>query len=339
MLEIANLKDILKNDFDFIQYFDKNFVYIDGLLCKKLNKMKKHISLVGITLFVGIMFATAQITPTITSKPPFKVRTAKKPALSPIKSPAIYPSKNIVSKNVVYEYIDTTFPNSENHFPLNGNAGIGTRIPQAPLEIKKGVGNVKNKNILLQLSNIWADAGQNEPTMMFSNGDLSDPKSTSYWTVGARVSGDNVLKTPQTFKVCFKAPGADNDQEFFSINSYQGKVKIGNVNELVDGYKLFVEEGIMSEKVKVAVKNSDDWYDNVFKSSYKRMTINQLDEFIKQNKHLPDVPTTEAVMKEGIDLGKMNGILLKKLEELTLDVIDLKKELDATKKELEKMKK
>ncbi len=301
--------------------------------------MKKHISIVSITLFLGISVANAQITPTITSKPPFKVRTAKKPSLSPIKSPAIYPSKNIVSKNVVYEYIDTTFPKSENHFPLNGNAGIGTPAPQAPLEIKKSAGNVKNKNILLQLSNVWADAGQNEPTMMFSNGDLSDPKSTSYWTVGARVSGDNVLKTPQTFKVCFKAPGADYDQEFFSINSYQGKVKIGNVNELVDGYKLFVEEGILSEKVKVAVKNSDDWYDNVFKPSYKRMTINQLDEFIKQNKHLPDVPTTETVMKEGIDLGKMNGILLKKLEELTLDVIDLKKELDATKKELEKMKK
>ena len=318
---------------------NRNFVYIDRLSCKIIIIMKKHISLLSVTLFLGFAVANAQITPTITSKAPFKVRTAKKPALTAVKSPAIYPSKNIVSKNVVYEYIDTTFPNSENHFPLNGNAGIGTRIPQAPLEIKKGIGNVKNKNILLQLSNVWADAGQNEPSMMFSNGDLSDPKSTSYWTVGARVSGDNVLKTPQTFKVCFKAPGADNDQEFFSINSYQGKVKIGNVNELVDGYKLFVEEGILSEKVKVAVKNSDDWYDNVFKPSYKRMTISELDNFIKQNRHLPDVPTTETVMKEGIDLGKMNGILLKKLEELTLDVIDLKKELDATKKELEKLKK
>jgi len=318
----------------------KNFVYIDRLSDKKKKlKMKKQISIFGMTLFLGIVVANAQITPTITVKTPFKVRTAKKPALTVGKSPAVLPSKNIVKENVVYEYIDTTFPNSENHFPLNGNAGIGTRIPQAPLEIKKGVGNVKNKNILLQLSNVWADGGQNEPTMMFSNGDLSDPKSTSYWTVGARVSGDNVLKTPQTFKVCFKAPGADNDQEFFSINSYQGKVKIGNVNELVDGYKLFVEEGILSEKVKVAVKNSDDWYDNVFKPSYKRMTINELDDFIKQNRHLPDVPTTETVMKDGIDLGKMNGILLKKLEELTLDVIDLKKELDTTKKELEKLKK
>ena len=67
--------------------------------------------------------------------------------------------------------------------------------------------------------------------------------------------------------------------------------------------------------------------------------MNDLDNYIKQHRHLPDVPTTEAVMKDGLDLGKMNGILLKKIEELTLDVLDLKKELDATKKQLEDLKK
>ncbi len=95
-----------------------------------------------------------------------------------------------------------------------------------------------------------------------------------------------------------------------------------------------VRDHALVAKVKVAVKNSDDWYDNVFNDSYKRMTLADLDNYIKQNRHLLDVPTTATVMKEGIDLGKMNGILLKKLEELTLDVIDLKKELDATKKQL-----
>ncbi len=306
--------------------------------------MNRNSFLLLISTAFSIGIVNAQLTPPIKPAAKYKVWTAKKPA--PIKkvskwvapSSAIYPKNNMVERQVVYQYIDTTFPNSENQFPVNGNAGIGTKAPLAPLEIKKGVGNVSHKNILLQLSNIWAESGQNEPTILFSNGDL-DTKNTSYWTVGARVSGDNTQKTPQTFKVCFKAPGEDHDQEYFSINAYQGKVKIGNVNELVDGYKLFVEEGIMSEKVKVAVKNSSDWYDNVFKDSYKRMSMEELDNYIKQNRHLPDVPTTETVMKEGIDLGKMNGILLKKLEELTLDVLDLKKELDATKKQLEELKK
>ncbi len=298
--------------------------------------MTRKLFLLPIALLAtcSINTAFAQIKQTTT----FKVRTAKKPTTattkSTTKSPAIYPIKEPSSKNVVYQYRDTTFPNSENQFPLTGNVGIGTKKPQAPIEIKKNAGDTRKKNVLLQLSNSWSPNGQNEPSIMFSNGDDSDPANVSYWTVGARVSGDKTLNTPQSFKVCFKQPGVDVDQEYFSINSYQGKVKIGNVNDLLDGYKLFVAEGILTEKVKVAVAGSEDWYDNVFETSYKRMTLQDLDSFIKKYKHLPDVPTTETVLKDGIDLGKMNGLLLKKIEELTLYVIDIKKELDQTKEEI-----
>jgi hypothetical protein len=273
----------------------------------------------------------------------YPVRTAKKPSTSSKSrgsstySPAITPVTTAPEKNVVYQYIDTTFPNSDNQFPVTGFAGIGTKKPQAPLEIRKNAGDTRRKNILLQLSNNWSPNGQNEPSIMFSNGD-EDKLNNSYWTVGARVSGDNTLNTPQTFKVCFKRPGVDVEQEFFSINSYEGRVKIGNVNDLVDGYKLYVEQGILTEKVKVAVANSEDWYDHVFEPSYKKMELKDVESFIKKYKHLPDIPTTEQVMKDGLDLGKMNGLLLKKVEELTLYMIDLKKELDDTKKEVATLK-
>ena len=93
----------------------------------------------------------------------------------------------------------------QNVFPEAGFVGIGILNPGAPLEIKKAAGNTRNKNILLKLSNEWASGGQNEPSIMFSNGDVSNPKNLSYWTIGARVSGDEVLKTPQTFKIIHKA--------------------------------------------------------------------------------------------------------------------------------------
>ncbi|CAF3773500.1 unnamed protein product, partial [Rotaria sp. Silwood1] len=128
-------------------------------------------------------------------------------------------------------------------------------------------------------------------------------------------------------------------KEFFSIDSYQGRVKIGSCNTNVDGYKLYVEEGILTEKVKVAVKDSEDWFDNVFEPDYKIMPIKDLEIYINKNKHLPEIPTTSDVLTNGVDLGKMNGLLLKKVEELTLCMIDLKKELDATKKEIEALKK
>lgn len=225
----------------------------------------------------------------------------------------------------------------ENVFPSSGFAGIGTQTPGASLEIKRGAGNVRNKNILLKLSNEWASSGQNEPSIMFSNGNVTDPKNVSYWTIGARVSGDNTLKTPQTFKISFKSPTDAVEKEFFSVDSYEGRVKIGDVQTQYDGYKLFVEQGILTEKVKVAVKDSKDWYDNVFDYDYKLMSLKKLEQFIQDNKHLPDMPTTSEVMNDGLDLGKMNGLLLKKVEELTLHMINQQKEIEELKTQVKKL--
>lgn len=63
------------------------------------------------------------------------------------------------------------------------------------------------------------------------------------------------------------------------------------------------------------------------------MPLLQLDRFIKENNHLPDMPTEETVLNDGIELGEMNALLLKKVEELTLYVIELKKELDDVKQQ------
>lgn len=226
----------------------------------------------------------------------------------------------------------------ENVFPTSGFMGIGTLTPSAPIEIKRGAGNTTKKNVLLKLSNDWASAGQNEPSIMFSNGNVTDPKNISYWMIGARVSGDNALKTPQTFKISYKSPTDATEKDFFSVDSYEGRVRIGDVQTQFDGYKLYVEQGILTEKVKVAVKDSKDWYDNVFAPDYQLLSLQKLEKFIKENKHLPEVPTTEEVMTNGLDLGKMNATLLKKVEELTLYMIEMKKDSDEMKariKELE----
>lgn len=222
----------------------------------------------------------------------------------------------------------------ENIFPNTGFAGIGTLEPTSPLEIKKNAGNTRSKNFLLKLSNDWASNGQNEPSIMFSNGELYNPRNLSFWSIGARVSGDNSIKSPQTFKISHKSLNDPVEKELFSIDSYDGRVKIGDVNTQIDGYKLYVEKGILTEKVKVALKNSKDWYDHVFNKSYALMPLHELDAYIQKNKHLPDIPTTKEVLNDGIDLGKMNALLLKKIEELTLYTIELKKELDETKKRI-----
>ncbi|MEL6634619.1 MAG: hypothetical protein AAFQ83_24350 [Bacteroidota bacterium] len=71
------------------------------------------------------------------------------------------------------------------------------------------------------------------------------------------------------------------------------------------------------------------WPDYVFAEDYAMKDLSEVEAFIKENKHLPDVPSEEEVNQEGIELVEMNATLLKKIEELTLYVIDQNKQIMA----------
>lgn len=79
--------------------------------------------------------------------------------------------------------------------------------------------------------------------------------------------------------------------------------------------------------------------DYVFKEDYPLMSLHELDNYIKQNQHLPGIPTACEVEDNGLDLGEMQVTLVKKIEELTLYVIELKKENEEIKNELKQLKK
>lgn len=103
-------------------------------------------------------------------------------------------------------------------------------------------------------------------------------------------------------------------------------VKIGSVGTPnIPGYKLYVDQGILTEKVKVAVANSANWADYVFAKEYKLMPLTEVEQFVNENKHLPNVPSAADMIKEGNDLGKTDAKLLEKIEELTLYLIEMKK--------------
>ncbi|MEC5142097.1 hypothetical protein [Chitinophaga sp. 212800010-3] len=94
-------------------------------------------------------------------------------------------------------------------------------------------------------------------------------------------------------------------------------------------YKLAVEGTIGARKIRV---QQGAWSDFVFNHDYQLPTLQFVESYIKENKHLPDIPSEKEVMANGIDLGEMNNKLLRKVEELTLYIIEMKKEIEALKK-------
>jgi trimeric autotransporter adhesin len=105
------------------------------------------------------------------------------------------------------------------------------------------------------------------------------------------------------------------------------------------GYRLYVADGILTEKVKVALKSSANWADYVFQADYNLRSLREVETFIQKNGHLPGVPSATEVVKNGIDVATMDAKLLEKIEELTLYLLQLKKDNEALRTDLEALKK
>lgn len=104
------------------------------------------------------------------------------------------------------------------------------------------------------------------------------------------------------------------------------------------GYRLLVKGGMITEKIKVAVAGSADWADYVFEPSYKLMSLDKVESYIKENKHLPNVPSAEDMSKNGLDVTQTSAKLMEKIEELTLYMIEMNKEIKALKEENAKLR-
>jgi hypothetical protein len=191
----------------------------------------------------------------------------------------------------------------------NNLIGINTLAPTAKLEINALDGN-KPLNILA-----------NRPDWSYG---------IHYQHQGASVAHKAIAVTQSGIDI-------------FSVNT-NGLVSIGNNGFNVPGlgiaappYSLVVGRGILTEKLKVALSSDAvNWSDYVFDADYKRLPVNEVEDFVKKNKHLPNIPSANEVYTNGLDVAQMDAALLRQIEELWLHVIDLKKENEALKKQLNK---
>ena len=191
-----------------------------------------------------------------------------------------------------------------------GNVGIGTTRAQEKLHVNGHV--LINGNYTLKLG--------------------TEDSNSGYFTIG---------NSPKHYNTYCDIKG---NLSFRNTNAVKGQVqsvplmiqKNGTVtmgvwetydNSVRDtqGHRLMVKGGILCEKIKVIgdVPSSD----YVFEEEYDLLPLSEVKQFILENKHLPEVPSAAEFKENGYNLGEMDDLLLRKVEELTLHMIRLEEEL------------
>jgi hypothetical protein len=185
----------------------------------------------------------------------------------------------------------------------NGNVGIGEPNPRVPLHVN---------------GNIAASAAV-DPTNTY----LQFERSGDQY-IGARV-GNAYSMNGYRGNLVFETNNGGGPQalsEGMRLTS-EGNVAIGTTDP--KGYKFAVAGNAIAEQM--TVKLQANWPDYVFKRAYTLMPLADLKNYIDKNHHLPEIPSAAEIQKDGLNLGEMNGLLVKKVEELTLYLIEKEKEI------------
>jgi hypothetical protein len=148
----------------------------------------------------------------------------------------------------------------------------------------------------------------------------------------------NTVEKKTTLKYDTKLKSASAEEELINDDAYNyigvryltyienAAVGIGKQLSESSEYMLGVNGTIGASRIEV---KASDWADDVFEDNYNLLSIEEVANFIENNNHLPGVPSEKEVMENNIDLGAMDATLLRKIEELTLYIIEQEKRIEA----------
>lgn len=227
---------------------------------------------------------------------------------------------------------------SQNTFPSTGNVGIGTTSPLTDLHVQ-GQGafgdavtsanstrafNLASSDAVVRILRVHATSA---PAVELISRTSADGSNVAYWDMYAQPSD-------ASFRIRDRQ-GGGSGIDMLTVSHTTGNVGIGTTD--TKGYKLAVagSAGIVAEKV--VVKKQINWPDYVFNESYNLSPLTDLETYIKKHNHLPEVPSAREVEQEGVDLAKTQSVLLKKIEELTLYVIEQDKQNQKLQQRIERL--
>ena len=254
-----------------------------------------------------------------------------------------------------------TLSNGGGSFTLPASADTDQQI----LSLTGQVLSISNGNSIVLPNNGPQNITQNGAIVTLSNGGGSITLQSTTVTAGTNVSilGNGSSGTPYVVSARDTSLYADNGAIdptttisgsrivqmnnsniwFNSANSStNGKIYIGSTATYPStsgNYKLFVEGGIMTEKVKVALRSTANWADYVFEKDYKLMPLKNVEAFITKHKHLPGIDSASELTKNGLDLAEMQAKHMAKIEEMMLYIIEQNKTIEKSIKDIEELKK
>ena len=203
-------------------------------------------------------------------------------------------------------------PNTAMYINSSGNIGIGTTSPSNMLDVY---------------------SSSNDPTIRVISGNAGawlKAQSTNSYYAGVQLIGNNgsqnwsagMTQGNSNYTISGSIDGSAN--RYFTI-TYNGNVLIGKSSQTNTNYILDVAGNIRANKLVVNTTGADF----VFAKKYHLIPLNELEKYIQQNKHLPGIEPAKRMSEEGVDVGKNETKLLQKIEELTLYLIEMKKQVNS----------
>lgn len=223
--------------------------------------------------------------------------------------------------NVAYSKWDLVTHSTGNLEFVNSSPVFGTNASRVTIDAKGFTGFGTTAPLKKVHVRNEGDAGTN------GNVETSlriDAENTN--AAGASSAWDLVSSSHGPLQFLNSSSITGNDQVRMTMTS-DGRLGIGTTDP--GSFRLAVEGKLGARSIQVTQTNP--WPDFVFEQDYDLRSLSELESYINAEKHLPGVPSAEEVAENGIDLGDMDAVLLEKIEELTLYMIELKKENEVLK--------